>query len=43
MGKKILDSKILYIFLSVLIAIALWFYVTSLDGNEDSKPITMIF
>lgn len=42
MGKKILDSKILYIFLSVLIAIALWFYVTSLDGNEDSKLITNI-
>lgn len=42
MGKKILDSKILYIFLSVLLAIALWFYVTSLDGNEDSKTISGI-
>ena len=42
MGKKILDSKILYIFLSVLLAIALWFYVTSLDGNEDSETISGI-
>lgn len=39
MGKKILDSKILYIFLSVIIAISLWFYVTSLDGNEEEKTI----
>ena len=39
MGKKILDSKPLYIFLSVLIAISLWVYVTSLDGNEETKTI----
>ncbi|HIT02730.1 MAG TPA: hypothetical protein IAC84_01880 [Firmicutes bacterium] len=39
MGKKIRESKILYIFLSVLISIALWFYVTSLDGNEDTITI----
>ena len=47
MGKKILDSKILYVFLSVLIAVFLWFYVTSLDGNEEKEiirniPITFI-
>lgn len=42
MGKKILDSKLLYIFLSVIIAVSLWFYVTSLDGNEDSKKISGI-
>lgn len=42
MGKKILDSKALYIFLSVVIAIALWFYVTSLDGNEDTQTINNI-
>ena len=42
MGKKILDSKILYIFLSILIAVIMWFYVTSLDGNEDSKTISGI-
>ena len=39
MGKKILDSKLLYIFLSIILAIALWFYVTTLDGNEDTKTI----
>ena len=39
MGKKILDSKILYAFLAVIIAIALWFYVMSIDGNVDTKPI----
>ncbi len=39
MGKKILDSKVLYIFLSIVIAIALWFYVTSLEGNEKTKTI----
>lgn len=42
MGKKILDSKILYIFLSALIAVALWVYVTSLDGNEETKTIRNI-
>ena len=42
MGKKILDSKILYVFLSVLIAVFLWFYVTSLDGNEEKKVIRNI-
>lgn len=42
MGKKILDSKLLYIFLSVFLAIILWFYVTSLDGNQKSMPIRNI-
>ncbi len=42
MGKKILDSKILYILLSVILAIALWFYVTAQDGNEEAKPIRNI-
>lgn len=39
MAKKILDSKALYIFLSLVLAIALWFYVTSQDGNQSTKPI----
>ena len=39
MGKKILDSKVLYIVLSVILAVILWFYVTSLDGNYDTKSI----
>lgn len=42
MGKKILDSKILYIFLSVVLSISLWFYVTTLDGNEENKQIRNI-
>ena len=42
MAKKILDSKVLYIFLSVLLAVILWFYVTSLDGNEQDQPISNI-
>ena len=39
MGKKILDSKILYAFLAVIIAIALWFYVMSIDGNVMPNTI----
>ncbi len=42
MGKKILDSKILYIVLSVILSISLWFYVTSLDDNLSTKPIKNI-
>lgn len=42
MGKKILDSKILYILLSVILSVSLWFYVISLDGNEDEKIIRNI-
>lgn len=39
MGKKILDSKLLYALLSIVLAFGLWLYVTSLDGNEQEKPI----
>jgi len=42
MGKKILDSKALYVFLSIVIAVALWFYITSQDGNEREEPINNI-
>ena len=42
MGKKILDSKALYIFLSIILAIAIWFYVTSQDGNQSTKSIRNI-
>lgn len=42
MGKKILDSKALYVFLSVVIAIALWFYITGQDGNERTETISNI-
>lgn len=40
MGKKILDSKILYVVLSILLAFAAWLFVTSKDGTKDSAPFT---
>lgn len=42
MGKKILDSKILYMVLSVVIAVSLWCYVTSTDGTPSNQPIRNI-
>ena len=42
MGKKILDSKVLYILLSVILSVVLWFYVTSLDGNQSTVTIRNI-
>ena len=41
MGKKILDSKILYVVLSVLISLSLWIWVTSLDENKESQPFRL--
>ena len=41
MGKKILDSKILYMILSVLISLALWIWVTSRDENKESQRFTL--
>lgn len=37
MGKKILDSKILYMVLSILISVSLWVWVTSRDGNREGQ------
>ena len=42
MGKKILDSKALYMALSIVIAVSLWFYVVSQDGNEREKSISNV-
>ncbi len=42
MGKKILDSRFLYIVLSVLIAIGLWLFVTVNDEASHSKTIARI-
>ena len=39
MGKKILDSKALYVILSILLSVSAWLYVTSLDVTKDSIPI----
>ncbi len=42
MGKKILDSKALYIVLSILLSVGLWFYVMSLEGNEIEQSFSGI-
>ncbi len=39
MGKKILDSRFLYIVLSILIAIGLWLYVAANDETPHSNTI----
>ena len=41
MGKKILDSKILYIVLSILISLSLWLWVTSRDENKETRPFRL--
>lgn len=38
MGKKILDSKLLYMVLSVILTVGLWCYVTSTDGTPQQMP-----
>lgn len=40
MGKKILDSKLLYALLAIVCAIALWFYVAAVENNDDDITIT---
>lgn len=42
MGKKLLDSKILYVVLAVILAVALWFYVSITQGEMHPKNITDI-
>ncbi len=41
MGKKILDSKILYVVLSILISLSLWLWVTSRDENRESQGFSI--
>ena len=41
MGKKILDSKILYVVLSILISLSLWLWVTSRDENKETQTFTL--
>lgn len=41
MGKKILDSKLLYAFLAIIIAIALWFYVAAVENRDENKESTI--
>ena len=37
MGKKILDSKVLYVVLSILLTVGLWCYVTSTDSTPQEE------
>lgn len=37
MGKKILDSKALYLVLSLILTVSLWCYVTSTDGTPKTQ------
>ena len=37
MGKKILDSKALYVVLSLILTVSLWCYVTSTDGTPKTQ------
>ena len=39
MPKKLLDSKFLYIILSVIISISLWYYVTTVEGVTDTDTV----
>lgn len=41
MGKKILDSKILYAVLSILISVSLWLWITSRDENRERQPYNL--
>lgn len=42
MGKKILDSKLLYALLAIAVSIGLWFYVASVQGTDGEMDITGI-
>lgn len=39
MGKKLLDSKILYAVLAIILAIGLWFYVRLVQGEPENQPV----
>ena len=41
MGKKILDSKLLYMILSILISLSLWIWVTSRDENKETQTFNL--
>lgn len=42
MGKKILDSKLLYAVLAIVIAIGLWFYVAAVENPDGDMEISGI-
>lgn len=39
MTKKILDSKLLYIILSIVLSISIWYYVTTAEGVTDTDTV----
>ena len=39
MAKKLLDSKLLYIILSIVLSISLWYYVTTVEGVTDTDTV----
>ena len=39
MAKKFLDSKLLYIILSVILSVSLWYYVTTAEGVTDTDTV----
>lgn len=41
MGKKILDSKLLYALLAIVIAIGLWFYVAVVENSDEDTKTTI--
>ena len=46
MGKKILDSRILYLVLSIVLTVGLWCYVTAADGtpgDETYRNVPVVF
>ena len=46
MGKKILDSKLLYLLLSIILTVGLWCYVISTDGtpgDETYRNVPVVF
>lgn len=39
MTKRILDSKLLYIILSIVLSVSLWYYVTTSEGVTDTDTV----
>lgn len=39
MSKKLLDSKFLYVVLSIIISVSLWYYVTTVEGVTDTDTV----
>ncbi len=42
MAKKLLDSKLLYVILSVILAFCLWYYVTTVEGDTSTNIVNNI-